>query len=353
LSVYLLATFYHTKMVIDRKARGLDWRDKANIGAFVFVVGGLISLMATIHLAPMFAALYMFVFTAIGLLVIHVGGLVVTGRWSLSEFLAPMFRFLDSYIDMIVDISLLLATLSIMTGALVITGVPTKLGSLLVDAAGINLAAMVAMAFVFGAILGTGLPPAPVYILVAIVIAGPFIKVGVNPWVVHFFAFFIGVFGELTPPTSITAAITSKIANASFYTTLWRSVQICVSLFTLMIGVFVHPDLVIAPGLNQMAAAYLVLVATVGITFTLQGTYSETRAVDLGARGVLAAMSLYILFSFNDVASTIVSIGVLAMIGYWFVVRRPIVAGTAPEVVEFDSSLTPAPASNAQHLRVD
>jgi TRAP transporter 4TM/12TM fusion protein len=342
LSVYLLATFYHTKMVINRKARGLDWRDKVNIGAFVFVVGGLITLMATIHLAPMFAALYMFAFTAIGLVAIHVAATVAAGQWSFGEFIAPIKRFLDSYIDMITDIALLLATLSIMTGALVITGVPTKLGSLLVDAAGINMAAMVGMAFLFGVILGTGLPPAPVYILVAIVIAGPFIKVGVNPWVVHFFAFFIGVFGELTPPTSITAAITSKIAGASFYTTLWRSVQICVSLFTLMVAVFVHPELVVEPGLDQMAAAYLVLVSTVGITFTLQATYSETRAVDLGVRAVLAAMSLYILFSFNDLAATIVSFAVLAVIAYWFVYRRKVVADAEPGVVEIDSSMTPA-----------
>ena len=336
LSVYLLATFYHTKMVVDRTARGLDWRDKVNIGAFVFVVGGLVLLMSTIFMAPMFAALYMFAATAVGLVAIHVTALVISRQWSFSQFIAPMRRFLDSYIDMITDIALLLATLSVMTGALVITGVPTKLGSLLVQAAGINMAAMVGMAFIFGAILGMGLPPAPVYILVAIVIAGPFIKVGVNPWVVHFFAFFIGVFGELTPPTSITAAITSKIAGASFYTTLWRSVQICVSLFTLMVGVFVHPELVIKPGLDQMGAAYLVLVATIGITFTLQATYSETRAVDLGVRAVLAAMSLYILFSFNDIASDIVSVGVLAVIGYWFVVRRKLVSDTDPGVVEIE-----------------
>ncbi len=347
LSVYLLATFYHTKMVVDRTARGLDWRDKVNIGAFVFVVGGLVLLMSTIFMAPMFAALYMFAATAVGLVAIHVTALVISRQWSFSQFIAPMRRFLDSYIDMITDIALLLATLSVMTGALVITGVPTKLGSLLVQAAGINMAAMVGMAFIFGAILGMGLPPAPVYILVAIVIAGPFIKVGVNPWVVHFFAFFIGVFGELTPPTSITAAITSKIAGASFYTTLWRSVQICVSLFTLMVGVFVHPELVIKPGLDQMGAAYLVLVATIGITFTLQATYSETRAVDLGVRAVLAAMSLYILFSFNDIASDIVSVGVLAAVGYWFVVRRKLVSDTDPGVVEVDSSMTPSPAAGA------
>ena len=107
----------------------------------------------------------------------------------------------------------------------------------------------------FGALLGTGLPPAPTYILVAIVIAPPMIKVGVDPWVVHFFAFFLGVWGELTPPTSIVAAVTAKIADASFYATLDRALQICVSLFTLMAGVFVRPELVVEPGLAQFGAA--------------------------------------------------------------------------------------------------
>jgi TRAP transporter 4TM/12TM fusion protein len=345
-SVYLLATFYHTHMVIDPTARKLDWRDKVNLGAFIFVVGGLITLMGTIFLAPMFAALYMFCAAGFGLLLIHL--VTCLRQWSVRDFIRPLQRVLDSYIDMISDIALLLATLSIMTGALVITGVPTKLGSLLVAAAGVDMAAMVAMAFVFGAILGTGLPPAPVYILVAIVIGPPFIKAGINPWVVHFFAFFIGVFGELTPPTSITAAITSKIANASFYTTLWRSVQICVSLFTLMVGVFVHPELVVQPGLDQLGAAYLVMVATLGITFTLQATYSEIRALDLIVRAVLAGMSLFILLSFNDIAAGILSVGVLGVIAYWVFVRRKIVTEAAPPTeVVLEPALAAAPVNDA------
>ena len=344
-SVYLLAIHYRTRLVIDRKAEKLGWRDIVNIGAFAFVVGGLVMLMATIFLAPMFAALYMFIATSIGLVVIHVATLVWSGEISLRKFIAPLQGFLDSYTDMISDIAMLLATLSIMTGALVITGVPTKLGFLLVEAGGVNLGAMVVMAFIFGAVLGMGLPPAPTYILVAIVIAPPFIKVGVNPWVIHFFAFFLAVFGELTPPTSITAAITSKIAGASFYVTLWRSVQICVSLFTLMVGVFVHPELVIKPGLDQMGAAYLVLVATVGITFSLQATYSESKAVDRTVRLVLAALALYILFSYNDVLSTALSFVVLAVIGYWLVVRRKMEEGQPEEVVIDDGTLAPATAS--------
>jgi len=72
------------------------------------------------------------------------------------------------------------------------------------------------------------------------------------------------VFGELTPPTSLVAAITAKIANASFYATLNRALQICIALFTLMAGVFVRPELVIEPGLAQMSAAFLILVPTIG-----------------------------------------------------------------------------------------
>ena len=321
-SVYLLACRHRTHMVVNLHAERLGWRDKVNLGAFVFVVGGLVTLMATIFLAPMFAALYMVCGAGAALFVINLVPLLRPGRWSWREFVRPLRGFLDAYMDMVVDIALLLATLSIMTGALVITGVPTKLGTLLIEAAGVNLAAMVLMAFLFGVILGTGLPPAPTYILVAIVIAPPLIQAGVNPWVVHFFAFFVAVFGELTPPTSITAAITSKIAGASFYVTLWRSVVICISLFTLMAGVFVHPALVIEPGAAQLGAAMLIGIATLGLSFSLQGRFADRRGLDRAARLILAALSLVALLSPNEELGGAACVAVLAMIGYWLVKRR-------------------------------
>jgi TRAP transporter 4TM/12TM fusion protein len=341
-SVYLLAIHYRTRLVVNPNAEKLSWRDKVNLGAFVVVVGGLVSLMAIIFLAPMFAALYMFCVAGTALLAIHLASLLRPGRWSFAEFIAPVQRVLDSYIEMISDIAMLLATLAILTGALVITGVPTKLGFLLVDAAGINMTAMVLMAFIFGAILGMGLPPAPVYILVAIVIAPPFMHVGVNPWVIHFFAFFIGVFGELTPPTSITAAITSKIAGASFYTTLWRSVQICVSLFTLMAGVFVHPELVIVPGVQQLFAALLVATSTLGITFSLQATFSDKPMVDRGIRLALAAIALVTLLSTNDTIASLACVPVLAAIAYWIVFRRKLEDSETEVVVLDPAALVPS-----------
>jgi TRAP transporter 4TM/12TM fusion protein len=329
-SVYLLAIRFRTRLVVGSLEK-LSWRDCVNLAAFASVVAGLVGLMAAIHLAPMFAALYVFVVVGIALFVINLVPLLAPGRWSFAAFIKPIRRFLDAYTDMVSDLALLLATLSIMTGALVITGVPTKLGSLLIEAAGFNLVAMVVFSFIFGAILGTGLPPAPTYILVAIVIAPPMIQVGVNPWVVHFFAFFLGVFGELTPPTSLVAAITAKIANASFYQTLNRSLQICVSLFTLMAGVFVRPELVIEPGLGQIKGALLIAVATIGITFSLQARFADRGAVDIPIRLALAALALVVLLYPNEQIAALACLPVGLMIGYWLLRRRPTAAAESAE----------------------
>jgi len=320
-SVYLLALRYRMRLVRGTYEK-LSWHDVVNLVSFGAVIAGLVGMMALWNLAPQFAALYVFIAVGAFLLIFHILSSFAAGRWSLSGLIQPVRKFLDAYIEMTSDLTLLLATLAIMTGALVITGVPTKLGAILIDLAGINLAAMVVLAFVFGALLGTGLPPAPTYILVAIVIAPPMTRVGVNPWVVHFFAFFLGVWGELTPPTSLVAAVTAKIANASFYATLGRALQICVSLFTLMAGVFVHPKLVVEPGIDQFGAALLILVATIGITFSLQAVFADRRALDVLVRLVLAAFALFVLLCPDERLAAAGCLPVLLLIGYWLARRR-------------------------------
>jgi TRAP transporter 4TM/12TM fusion protein len=320
-SVYLLSMRYRTRLNVAAGQRmgAMDW---ANLAAFVCVVAGLIGVMGIWHLAPMFAALYVFVAVGAALLLAHV---VMTARqrgWTGRALGAPLGRFVDYFASMTADLTLLLATLSIMTGALVITGVPTKIGSILIQMAGINLVAMALVAFFFGALLGTGLPPAPTYIITALVVAPPMIKVGVDPWVVHFFAFFLAVWGEVTPPTSVSAAITAKIANAPFLATLFRAITICVSLFVLMAGVFTRPELVLEPGLAQIGAMVMIIIATIGITFSIQAHFAESRAMDVPLRLVLAAIALVVLLHPDRQLAWFACIPVGAFVGYWWLRRR-------------------------------
>jgi TRAP transporter 4TM/12TM fusion protein len=331
LAVYLLSIRYRIGSKNVHLRAAFNWGDGINLIAFLCVVIGLILLMGVTGMAPMIAALYMFLAVAPALFIFYtLWKWRREGRPAFRELVAPLGRLVDHFASMTGDLTLLLATLSIMTGAFVVTGIPTKIGVILIEAAGVNLAAMVFVAFVFGALLGTGLPPAPTYILTALVIAPPMIKYGVDPWVVHFFAFFVGVFGELTPPTSVVAAVTAKIANASFNGTLMRALQLCISLFMLMAGVFTRPELVLEPGLAQLGAMLLILTATVGTTFSIQTRFSETRALDIVLRCVLAAAALVVLLHPNITVAVVAGAVVLMFVAYWFVRPRRAIYGAQP-----------------------
>ena len=320
-SVYLLSTRHRARLgtVVAERMRWADWM---NIAAFLAVVGGLIAVMAVLHLAPMFAALYVFIGVGGSLVVAHLIAIARAPGRPWRGLTATLGRFVDYFAEMTADLTLLLATLSIMTGALVITGVPTKVGSLLIEAAGINLAAMALVAFFFGALLGTGLPPAPTYIITALVIVPPMIKAGVDPWVVHFFAFFIAVWGEVTPPTSVSAAVTSKIAETSFMQTLFHAILICVGLFVLMVGVFTRPELVLEPGLAQIGAMLLIMTATIGVTFSIQASFADHRAVDWLLKLALAALAMVVLVHPDRQLAVVAGALVGLFVGYWMLRRR-------------------------------
>ena len=308
-------------------AEKMEWSDWVNIGGFVLVVAGLIVLMAVYHLPPMFAALRIFAATMALLFVRHVIDVWQTHRrLDIKTICAPLLRFIDNFACMTADLTLLLATLSILTAAFVNTGIPTKVGFILVDAAAINLAALALVAFLFGALLGMGLPPAPTYILTALVIVPHMINAGVAEWPVHFFAFFLAVWGELTPPTSVVAAVTAKIAEASFITTLVRAIKLCSVLFVLMVAMFTRPELVLEPNLAQLTTMLLVLVATAGVVFSLQAQFSERPAVDIPARVILAAFAMVVLFHPDLQIATVACVPVLCFAAYWLLRRRKIAA---------------------------
>jgi TRAP transporter 4TM/12TM fusion protein len=322
--VYLLSVRFPPRKG-SMKVEPMGWPDWMNLGAFFTVVIGLILLMALVRLPPIFAALYVFyIIVAMVLLRVAIVAWLSPRQSTLRAMGASLLRFVDNFAQMTADLTLLLATLSILTSAFVNTGVPTKVGFILVEAAGINVAIMGIVAFLFGALLGMGLPPAPTYILTALVIAPHMIRAGLDPWPVHFFAFFLAVWGELTPPTSIVAAVTSKIANASFLGTLWRSIVLCSSLFVLMAAMFAWPDLVLEPGLPQLAAMAYLFVATVGLTFCLQARFSRRREVDLALRGVLGFCALVIAINHSFAIASAASVVVLGLVAYWWLHRRSI-----------------------------
>ena len=110
-SVYLLSTRYRASLGFVAAQR-MHWSDWTNIAAFVFVVGGLILLMGVLHMAPMFAALYIFLGVIALLVTLHAIGVARAREASWREqLMAPLGRLIDNFGSMTSDLTLLLATL--------------------------------------------------------------------------------------------------------------------------------------------------------------------------------------------------------------------------------------------------
>src|SRR6185369_7453352 len=102
-SVYLLALRYRLRVVAG-VGQALSRRDVVNLAAFIAVISSLVFMMAAWNLAPQFAALYAFVGVGSFLLAVHAVFLLADRRRSAAEFIRPLRRFLDSYIEMTSDL---------------------------------------------------------------------------------------------------------------------------------------------------------------------------------------------------------------------------------------------------------
>jgi TRAP-type uncharacterized transport system fused permease subunit len=234
-------------------------------------------------------------------------------------------RAIETHAEMTSYLTLLLATLGIMIGLFTVTGFINRMGAMLLDLGAWNVIAMIVMAWIFGWLAGAGLPPTATYIIGAVVIVPPMKALGINPWVAHFFVFLMSVWGELSPPTSLTAAVSARIANASFLRTMYEALKICLPITLMTFAIFARQNMVVNPGWMQIADTLLVLIATLGITFAMFGRCAANPNIDIALRIVLAAIAFVVMFHPNAVVSTVV--GVVVVLGLiWGIARHQVIA---------------------------
>ncbi|MBU1149749.1 MAG: TRAP transporter large permease subunit, partial [Proteobacteria bacterium] len=162
-----------------------------------------------------------------------------------------------------------------------------------------HIIALILMAWVFGWIVGAGLPPTATYIILAVIIVDPMRKLGIDPWVANFFAFLLAVWGELSPPTSLAAAVSARIAEASFMKTMWQALKLCLPITFMSFTIFVRSDMVIHPGWPQIADTLLVAIACCGITFSIFGKFVHNWGSNIMLRMALALASLVVMLHPN------------------------------------------------------
>ena len=165
-----------------------------------------------------------------------------------------MRRALEAFAGVTAPLVLLLAMLGVMINLFVVSGWMIKLMALLATVGEFDVAALIAVGFLIGVFLGLGIPPSACYIISAVIVIPPMIRIGINPWIAHFFLFFIAIISEYSPPTSLVAAVASRILGASFMKTMMVTLQISLPFFFLTFAIFNWDTLLLEPGWAQLAA---------------------------------------------------------------------------------------------------
>lgn len=129
------------------------------------------------------------------------------------------------------------ATLGIMVTTIVFTGLGTKFPSIAVAFCGENLLLLLLLAAVASIILGTGLPAASSYVLVAVTIVPALLRIGVPLLPAHFFVFYFCNFSYITPPVALAALFAAPIAGANYIKTGIEASKIGIAGFLLAFAI--------------------------------------------------------------------------------------------------------------------
>jgi TRAP transporter 4TM/12TM fusion protein len=283
---------------------------------FFVAVLFLLAMMGGVGMGELLAALY----TASFLFVLLLANFLYF-KYALKDpavaeetFLGNVRLSIETHADMTSYLTLLLATLGIMIGLFTVTGFINRMGGMLLDLGSWSMIAMIGMSFIFGWLVGMGLPPTATYIIGAVVIVGPLTKLGINPWVAHFFVFLLSVWGELSPPTSLTAAISAKIAEADFMHTMWEALRICLPITLMTFAIFSRSEMVVTPGWTQVGAVAVVTIGTCGTALAMFGRLIGNKTGDLLLRAALMLVAFGALFYPDDRISAAIAAFVLAAI---------------------------------------
>ena len=286
-------------------APGVSAYEQIKTSIFFLGVVFLMAMMGAVGMGELLAALYTtaFMFVLLLLNFLYFKYVLKDAAAAQETFLGNVRLSIETHADMTSYLTLLLATLGIMIGLFTVTGFINRMGGMLLELGSWNIMAMIGMSFIFGWLVGMGLPPTATYIIGAVVIVGPMVKLGVNPWVAHFFVFLLSVWGELSPPTSLTAAISAKIAEAPFMKTMWEALRICLPITLMTFAIFSRSEIVVHPGWTQIGSTLVVTVGTFGTALAMFGRLIENKAGDFLLRTVLMLVAFVALFHPDDTIS--------------------------------------------------
>jgi len=157
------------------------------------------------------------------------------------------------------------AAAGIIVGVISITGLGVKFSSLLISLSGHNPLLALILTMAAALILGMGLPPTAVYIILAALTIPSLMEIGIKPMAAHFFVFFFACIGAITPPVCLAAYAASGVAKTDPWATGWRAFRMGMVGYIIPF-IFAYNPVLLLIGKNMGEIVWAIITATIGVT---------------------------------------------------------------------------------------
>jgi TRAP transporter 4TM/12TM fusion protein len=190
------------------------------------------------------------------------------------------------------------ACVGIVIGAVMLTGIGTRLPAAMLPLAEQNLVLALALIMLSSLILGMGLPSAVSYLLLATLVGPVLGGLGVVPLAAHLFIFYFAMMSMVTPPVALAAYAAGSIAGANVMQTGVTAFRFALVGFTLPYIFVYRPQLLMLRPTGETATLLEILpaflVAALGIAAFAGGIagYLFARVAPWGRVVLFAAAAL-------------------------------------------------------------
>lgn len=187
-----------------------------------------------------------------------------------------ILKALEDGAKQVVPIVATCATAGIIVGVISITGLGAKLSYTLISISQGNVFIGAIFAAIITIILGCGMPPTAVYIILATILAPPLVEMGVHPVSAHMFIFMFACIGALTPPVAITAYTAAGIANSDPTKTGLRAFRLGLVAYIIPFMFLVSPSmLLVGDTLEIITTVFSSLVGILCLVSSIEGYFLQ------------------------------------------------------------------------------
>jgi TRAP transporter 4TM/12TM fusion protein len=272
--IYVISSIYvksphSSEVTIGYRERRIELIDYVNFVGFVICITVLIIMMGVIKYELPTAIYYTLIAFTMYFIPINIINGIVKGENPKSfakELLTMILKGISKGARATIDIVLLLASLGIMINLITAVGLIQDLNWLILEITGESLWILIAITYIFGLLMGLALPAVATYISVAVLLIPVMVHLGIDRWAAHFFAFYLAVVSEFTPPTSIAAVVAGGIAGCNPLNVMMRMLVLGLPIYLFPILILIYPQVVSAPSLESMVIAFIIFSISIGLT---------------------------------------------------------------------------------------